>query len=159
MFPIVNSLPTPPEDIAVISQGINRYELSYMASGPSDVSSPSCAYPTMSLEEKVREANHALIHTWGSYLAGCAISELCDTACTLVHNAKLISVIDLPNNFCIAPADELLCPSDDPTRVIVVVNDTGLIIDTGVFDNDGPVFYKGHIVSNRYVPTAPPHTA
>ncbi|KAJ1849864.1 hypothetical protein LPJ70_000209, partial [Coemansia sp. RSA 2708] len=113
------------------------------------VASPSEEYARMTLAEKVREASRALVHHWGRLLVGAAISELSDAA---PADARCISAIDLPATFCIAPADEQLCPSDDPSRVIVVVSAAGRIVDTGVFDTDGPVFYRGAVIDNRYVP-------
>ncbi|KAJ2616950.1 hypothetical protein H4S08_000548 [Coemansia sp. RSA 1365] len=116
------------------------------------VTSPSDAYSLMTLDEKVREANYALVHQWGRFLVGAAISELCDVAMPGLRQPRTISVIDLPSNFCISPADELLCPSTDPTRVIVIVSDAGVILDTGIFDLEGPLFYQGLVVNHHYVP-------
>ncbi|KAJ2688362.1 hypothetical protein IWW39_002255 [Coemansia spiralis] len=139
-------LPTPTEDY--ISEEERQHMLSYI--GPDHVSSPSDAYSHMSLPEKIREANHALVHSWGEFLVGSVIRELSDKS-SLMHTIRLISLIDIPADFCISPADEQLGPSNDPTRVIVIVSSAGLIIDTGIYDFDGPVFYKGCVVRNHYV--------
>ncbi|KAJ2782931.1 hypothetical protein GGI15_002750 [Coemansia interrupta] len=147
----MDALPTPPEDRITPSAQQVQQELSFL--GADEVTSPSCGYPNMSLEEKVREANQALVYSWGKNLVGMAIRELCENTAPL-RKLQLISVIDLPANFCIAPVDELMCPSDDPTRFIVVVSDAGIIIDTGMFDMDGPIFYRGLVINNRYVPAA-----
>ncbi|KAJ2496736.1 hypothetical protein GGH96_005626 [Coemansia sp. RSA 1972] len=136
---LLDTLPTPPEDAFPVGPPMPcTYNESQRMSPP--------AYSQKTLTEKVHEANRALVHHWGRFLAGATISELCDGAAR-----RCISAIDLPSTFCIAPADELLCPSDDPTRVIVVVSSTGLILDIGVFDLDGPVFYRGAVVNNHYV--------
>ncbi|KAJ2779104.1 hypothetical protein H4R18_004203 [Coemansia javaensis] len=119
------------------------------------LASPSDTYPQMTLAEKVREANHAVVHQWGRFLVGAVIAELFDRSAwgpLQQHAPRAISAMDLPTHFCISPADELLCPSDDPMRVIVVVSPAGVILDTGVFDMDGPLFYKGLVVDNHYAP-------
>ncbi|KAJ2808564.1 hypothetical protein H4S07_003391 [Coemansia furcata] len=143
-------LPTPTEDY--VSEEERRHMLSYI--GPDHDSSPSGGYSHMSLSEKVREANYALVHSWGKFLVGGVIRELSDKT-SLMHTIRLVSLIDIPADFCISPADEPLGPSNDPTRVIVIVSPSGLIIDTGIFDFDGPIFYKGCVVCNHYVPAAP----
>ncbi|KAJ1797129.1 hypothetical protein LPJ56_007040, partial [Coemansia sp. RSA 2599] len=140
--PTADALPTPPCDSCTASVQQTQQMLSFM--GADEVTSPSCDYPHMSLAEKVREANQALVYSWGKSLVGVAIRELCDATAPL-RKLQLISVIDLPANFCIAPIDEPMCPSDDPTRFIVVVNNSGIIVDAGMFDMDGPIFYRGFI--------------
>ncbi|KAJ2020790.1 hypothetical protein GGI03_002340 [Coemansia sp. RSA 2337] len=140
-------LPTPTDDY--VSEEERRHRLSYI--GPDHASSPSGAYSHMSLSEKVREANYALVHSWGKFLVGGVIRELSDKT-SLMHTIRLVSLIDIPADFCISPADEPLGPSSDPTRVIVIVSPSGLIVDTGIFDFDGPIFYKGCVVCNHYVP-------
>ncbi|KAJ2078068.1 hypothetical protein H4R24_004726 [Coemansia sp. RSA 988] len=156
LFPMLDSLPTPPDD-ALIQGGM----FSGMFGSPGDmprapsedisVTSPSDAYSLMSLAERVREANYALVHQWGRFLVGAAVSELCDVVIPGFRQPRTISVIDLPSNFCISPADELLCPSADPTRVVVIVSAAGYILDTGIFDLDGPLFYQGLVVNHHYV--------
>ncbi|KAJ2847608.1 hypothetical protein IWW36_003772 [Coemansia brasiliensis] len=140
--PMLCALPTPPED------GFP----SDMRRTPDEdisVSSPSGEYPHMTLAEKVHEANTSLVHRWGRFLVGAGVSELFDGSVSVV---RLVSVIELPSTFCISPADEPLCPSDDPSRIIIVVSPAGLIVDAGIFDLDGPVFYRGQVVNNRYIP-------
>ncbi|KAJ2338926.1 hypothetical protein IWW50_006693 [Coemansia erecta] len=139
---LLDTLPTPPEDAFPAGP-----PLACTPDEDQRMSSPH-AHAHMTMAEKVREANRALVHHWGRFLAGAAISELCSSTVR-----RRISVIDLPASFCIAPVDELLCPCDDPTRVIVVVSPAGLIVDTGIFDLDGPVFYHGSVVANHYVPS------
>ncbi|PIA14294.1 hypothetical protein COEREDRAFT_10491 [Coemansia reversa NRRL 1564] len=157
LLPVVDSLPTPPDDV-LVHGGMHAGMLGSagdMPCTPSEdisVTSPSGAYPLMTLAEKVREANYALIHQWGRFLVGAAVSELYEVAIPGLHQPRTISVIDLPSNFCISPADELLCPSTDPTRVIVIVSAAGVILDTGIFDLDGPLFYQGLVVNHHYVP-------
>ncbi|KAJ1883473.1 hypothetical protein H4R99_000787 [Coemansia sp. RSA 1722] len=146
--PVTDALPTPPCDSCTTSVQQTQQMLSFL--GADEVTSPSCDYSHMSLAEKVREANQALVYSWGKSLVGVAIRELCDATAPL-RKLQLVSVIDMPANFCIAPIDEPMCPSDDPTRFIVVVNNSGIIVDTGMFDMDGPIFYKGLVVNNQYI--------
>ncbi|KAI8319842.1 hypothetical protein GQ54DRAFT_22528 [Martensiomyces pterosporus] len=145
----IDSLPTPPEDACslLLPEIMERRERRDSCYYP-----PSCEYPYMSLDEKVREANQALVCSWGEYLVGKTMRELCDPANSLsLRQLRLVSAIDLPGNFCIAPQDELLCPSDDPSRVIVIVAECGLILDVGVFDSSGAFFYKGSVDNHKYV--------
>ncbi|KAJ2793890.1 hypothetical protein H4R21_005716 [Coemansia helicoidea] len=150
------ALPTPPDDTFPDSGlSLDLRHIAGLRHAPPedvDVASPSDSYPQMTLKEKVREANHAVVHQWGRFLVGAVISELVDHASPAQH---AISVMDLPTNFCVSPIDELLCPSDDPMRVIVVVSAAGRIVDTGIFDLDGPLFYHGFIVDNHYTPAPP----
>ncbi|KAJ2708881.1 hypothetical protein H4R19_004527 [Coemansia spiralis] len=150
------ALPTPPDD--AFPDGVHFSDLHRIAvprRGPCEdigIASPSDLYPQMTFTEKVREANHAVVHHWGRFLVGAFISELVGRTSPTQH---AISIMDLPSNFCISPDDELLCPSDDPMRVIVVVSAAGRIIDTGIFDLDGPLFYHGLVVNNHYSPALP----
>ncbi|KAJ2455532.1 hypothetical protein GGF42_003400 [Coemansia sp. RSA 2424] len=143
-------LPPTPTDDFVAEEGRYRI-LSYVS--PDHVSMPSDGYSQMTLADKVREANYALVHSWGNFLIGGVIRELGDNT-SFMHSTRLVSLIDIPADFCISPADEPLGPSSDPTRVIVIVSPSGLIIDTGIFDSDGPVFCKGCVVCNYYVAAA-----
>ncbi|KAJ2909889.1 hypothetical protein GGI21_001422 [Coemansia aciculifera] len=148
-IPYQHSLPTPTEDYVTEEE---HYRLrSYTT--PVHTSMPSDAYAQMALAEKIREANYALVHSWGKFLIGGVVRELGDKT-SFVHAIRLISLIDIPADFCISPADEPLGPSSDPTRVIVIVSPSGLIIDIGIFDSDGPVFCKGCVVCGQYLPTA-----
>ncbi|KAI7834354.1 hypothetical protein BX661DRAFT_168708 [Kickxella alabastrina] len=152
----VNPLLTPPEDCYSPGaqqqrQQQQQQDMSYM--GTNDVTSPSEAYSKMTLAEKVREANQALVYTWGKMLVGMGVSELCENA-ALLRNIQLISLDDLPKNFCISPVDEFICPSDDAARVIVIVSDAGIVVDTGMYDMDGSIFYRGFVVNNQYLPTS-----
>ncbi|KAJ2161909.1 hypothetical protein GGF46_001100 [Coemansia sp. RSA 552] len=96
---------------------------------------------------KLRAATWALVQWWGSTLTGAAVRELNATA-TGVH---AVSVLELPHSFCVAPADEPLSPSDDPARVIVIVSARGMVLDAGVFNSAGAVFYRGHVLGSRYM--------
>ncbi|KAJ2747392.1 hypothetical protein GGI20_000530 [Coemansia sp. BCRC 34301] len=144
-----NSLPTPTDDYATEEE---HYRL-LSCPGSDHASKPSDAYSQMAMADKVREANYALVHSWGKFLVGSVIRELGDTT-SFMHTTRLVSLIDIPADFCISPVDEPLGPSSDPTRVIVIVSPSGLIVDTGIFDSDGPVFYKGCVVCNNYVSAA-----
>ncbi|KAJ2003180.1 hypothetical protein GGI04_003060 [Coemansia thaxteri] len=146
-FSLQAALPTPPEDVEVR----NRL-LSYI--GPDHVSVPSCDYPHMTMAEKVREASCAQVDRWGRHLVGSVIRELCDNKIPM-HSIRMVSIADLPVDFCYAPADEPLGPSDDPTRVIVIVSATGFVVDTGIYDFNGAFFFKGSVVRNHYM-SAPP---
>ncbi|KAJ1942070.1 hypothetical protein FBU59_003309 [Linderina macrospora] len=103
-----------------------------------------------SLAAKVMMANKELVSFWAPQLVGKTFSELCDMQQD-IRRMSLISVIDLPSNFCIAPDDEPLSPSEDPSRVIVIVSPDGRIIDLGVYDMNGPVFYTGDVDGQRYM--------
>ncbi|KAJ1934065.1 hypothetical protein EC988_008924 [Linderina pennispora] len=102
------------------------------------------------LADKVKMANEELVSFWAPQLVGKTFSELCDTQQD-IRRMTLISVIDLPSNFCIAPDDEPLSPSEDPSRIIVIVSPNGQIIDLGVYDMNGAVFYNGGVDGQRYM--------
>ncbi|KAJ2541774.1 hypothetical protein EV175_006117, partial [Coemansia sp. RSA 1933] len=121
----------------------------FMLAANADVPFPLDRRPLLNYADKIRAANVALVHSWGRFLTDTAVREICDDA-ALLKGRRVISIIDLPANFCIAPADELICPNDDPTRLIAIVSNDGLIIDVGMYNFDGPVFHNGFVIGNSY---------
>ncbi|KAJ2511678.1 hypothetical protein H4217_007264 [Coemansia sp. RSA 1939] len=151
-MPILSSLPTPPVESTTHHANDPKPQdlVPFMMAANADVSFPLDKRPLLSFAEKIHAANVALVHSWGRFLTGTAVHELCDDA-TLLRGRRVISIIDLPSNFCIAPVDEQICPSDDQTRMIAIVSNAGLIIDIGMYNLSGPIFYKGSVVGSSYI--------
>ncbi|KAJ1903627.1 hypothetical protein LPJ81_002956 [Coemansia sp. IMI 209127] len=147
--PMISSLPTPPAESSSDDAQQPQDLVPFMLAANADVPFPPNKRPLLSYADKIRAANVALVHSWGRFLTGTAVREICDDA-ALLKGRQVISIIDLPANFCMAPADELICPSDDPTRLIAIVSNAGLIIDVGMYNFDGPVFYSGFVIGGNY---------
>ncbi|KAI9504971.1 hypothetical protein GGI25_001759 [Coemansia spiralis] len=148
-LPMLNALPTPPEEMC--PQETRPQDLvPLMLHANADVCTQPSRYALMSLAEKVRVSNSTLVHNWGRFLVGAAVRELCDSA-ALLHGRRVISIIDLPTNFCIAPVDEQIYPSDDTTRLIAIVSNDGILLDVGMYDFEGPIFHRGSIVCGTYI--------
>ncbi|KAJ1668207.1 hypothetical protein IW140_000489 [Coemansia sp. RSA 1813] len=145
---MISSLPTPPAE-SCTNDAQPQDLVPFMLAANAGVPFPHDKRPLSSYADKIRAANVALVHSWGRFLTGTAVSEICDDA-ALLNGRRVISIIDLPANFCMAPADELICPSDDPTRLIAIVSNTGLIVDVGMYNFDGSVFHNGFVIGSSY---------
>ncbi|KAJ2843282.1 hypothetical protein GGI22_007264, partial [Coemansia erecta] len=150
-LPVASSLPTPPVESSAGDAQQPQDLVPFMLAANADVPFPPDKRPLLSYADKIRAANVALVHSWGRFLTNTAVREICDDA-ALLKGRRVISIIDLPANFCMAPADEPICPSDDPTRLIAIVSNAGLIIDVGMYNFDGPVFYSGFVIGGNYTP-------
>ena len=58
----------------------------------------------------------------------------------------MVSLTNLPHTFSVAVPNEPIAANSDPSRLLIVVDAKGLIVDVGVFHTQiGPVFYTNNV--------------